>query len=260
MTAYCTCERLQGVAPPTESTVRIIALALAGMFTGVLSIFAGQHTLIILRNKTQVEDIVSVANQRGRWIFDIGRAANWRQVMGPHWWQWVLPVAFRSVACNVPRRGHRQPLTLWSVVWCGRPAGRGLQRNGRDQLPQQRRACARGRLGRVEPAPAPCRRRCRRRERRRRSQDCVNNEERKGPRACQKWRRANGGQPGSQPLNLGLSISWGCDADALHGQQRLGGNGEDRTASRTQKNVAARVCVYVRVCIVGGGAGDGYWT
>ena len=172
VTACCTCARLQGVAPPTESTVRIIALALAGMFTGVLSIFAGQHTLIVLRNKTQVEDIVSVANQRGRWIFDIGRAANWRQVMGPHWWQWVLPVAFRSVTCKVPRRGHRQPLTLCSG---GKPGIPGLQRNGRDQLPQQRRACARGRLGRVEPAPAPCQRRCRQQERRRRSQDCVNN-------------------------------------------------------------------------------------
>ena len=167
------CTRLQGVAPPTESTVRIIALALAGMFSGVLSIFAVQHTLIILKNKTQVEDIVSVANQRGRWIFDIGRAANWRQVMGPHWWQWVLPVTFRyayglEVDVGLTGLGPDTWLRGWTT------GALGVQRNGRHQLPQQRRACAGGGLGRVEPAATPYRRRRRRRGRGRRRKDCVN--------------------------------------------------------------------------------------
>jgi hypothetical protein len=91
-----------------ETTVWVMAMALAGMFVAVLALFFVQHTLIILNNKTQVEDAVSGPDNNGRtrWIFDVGRATNWRLVMGDHVWQWLLPVAYRCAPTHAHKRAH----------------------------------------------------------------------------------------------------------------------------------------------------------
>ena len=64
----------------------------AAMFTAALTLFMVQHLRIILHNRTQVEQTIRMEPPDSRWIFDVGRSANWRQFMGEHWWEWLLPI------------------------------------------------------------------------------------------------------------------------------------------------------------------------
>jgi len=83
------CQQNFGTA---DTTVWILLGAFAAMFTAVLTLFMVQHLRIILYNRTQVEQTIRMEPPDSRWIFDVGRSANWRQFMGEHWWEWLLPI------------------------------------------------------------------------------------------------------------------------------------------------------------------------
>ena len=88
--------RVLQTATGTEGAIWLVLLLLAGMFTVALAMFSGQHLFILLGNRTQVEAVVTMPSGRSRWIFNVGRRANWTQVMGDAWWEWFLPIPHRG--------------------------------------------------------------------------------------------------------------------------------------------------------------------
>ncbi|KAJ1557069.1 Palmitoyltransferase zdhhc20, partial [Nowakowskiella sp. JEL0078] len=80
----------------------IFLFIVAGVFGLCMVPFSGIHTLLILRNKTTIENLEGARRIRGRDgqaleasvnIYDVGTAKNWVLVMGSNPWLWFVPVA-----------------------------------------------------------------------------------------------------------------------------------------------------------------------
>ncbi|KAI9354878.1 DHHC palmitoyltransferase-domain-containing protein [Zopfochytrium polystomum] len=80
----------------------VMLILLSAVFGAVIFAFAGMHTVLLISNKTTIESMEGARRirrqdntihvGRGANIYDLGAAANWRQVMGGDWRLWFLPV------------------------------------------------------------------------------------------------------------------------------------------------------------------------
>lgn len=72
------------------------------LFVAILSVIFGVALLVLLsfsvyqllRGRTTIESFDANKHRHAGYnnVFDLGRCANWREVMGGTFWQWVFPV------------------------------------------------------------------------------------------------------------------------------------------------------------------------
>ncbi|GAA5800995.1 hypothetical protein HPULCUR_006435 [Helicostylum pulchrum] len=103
----------------TFDAIALCVLIVGGMLTFILSIFTMSHVLLILNNRTTLENSIfqkwdrarktgksqdkriTMFTQTGKSVFDQGKKNNWQEVMGVRKLQWFLPFSSKQVSDGV---------------------------------------------------------------------------------------------------------------------------------------------------------------